>query len=205
MQPAPTSLFGTIRHLAISITTSHNNTFIVYILTPRYNVITNFYSKSPFVAFSFSVKVLVAIFHLSSIPTPNISPFYQEVSSLHPLQVGKTNLFRLTGASYLGRYLSRQRQAALANFRLRCAPLSFLRSVRDDSGCAECSWCHMGVQDEHHLIFECPSLRMVHLRGRFASLYQVNNLRSFFHQCPLRLSDFFKDLMMLCASGHESG
>ena len=137
--------------------------------------------------------------------TRSVSPFYQEVSSLHPLQVGKTNLFRLTGASYLGRYLSRQRQAALANFRLRCAPLSFLRSVRDDSGCAECSWCHMGVQDEHHLIFECPSLRMVHLRGRFASLYQVNNLRSFFHQCPLRLSDFFKDLMMLCASGHESG
>ena len=137
--------------------------------------------------------------------TRSVSPFYQEVSSLRPLQVGKTNLFRLTSASYLDRYLSRQWQAALANFRLRRAPLSFLRCVRDDSACAECSWCHMGVQDEHHLIFECPGLRMVLLCGRFASLYQVHNLRSFFHQCPLRLSDFFEDLMLLCASGHDSG
>ena len=61
--------------------------------------------------------------------TPNVSPFYQEVSALCPLQVGKTNFFRLTGASYLGFYLSRQRQAALANFILRYAPLSFLRSA----------------------------------------------------------------------------
>ena len=113
--------------------------------------------------------------------TRSVSPFYLEVSSLRPLQVGKTNLFRLPGASYLGRYLSRQRQAALANFRLRCAPLYLLRSARNDACCAECSWCHMSMQDEYHLIFECPSIQMTQLRERFASLYQVNSLRSFFH------------------------
>ena len=138
--------------------------------------------------------------------TRSVSPFYQEVSSPHPLQVGKSNLFRLVGASYLGRYLSRQRRAALANFRLRCAPLNFLLSARDGSCCGECSWCFMGVQDEHHLFFECRSTQMSHLRGRFPSLFRVNNLRSFFHQCPIRLSEFFKDLyLMLCASGHMSG
>jgi len=124
--------------------------------------------------------------------TRSVSPFYQEVSSLHPLQVGKTNLFRLTGASYLGRYLSRQRQATLANFRLRCAPLSFLRSVRDDSGCAECSWCHMGVQDEHHLIFECPSLRMVHPSWAICFVVSSEQLALFFSPVSPSLERFLQ-------------
>ena len=112
--------------------------------------------------------------------TRRVSPFYQEVSSPHPLQVGTSNLFRLVGASYLGRYLSKRRRAALANFKLRCASLNFLLSTRDGSCCGECSWCFMGVQHKHHLLLECRSTQMSHLRGRFPSLFRVNNLRFLF-------------------------
>ena len=138
--------------------------------------------------------------------TRSVSPFYQEIVAGKPLRVGKTNLFRLPGAPYVSRYLSKHRHALLACFRLRCAPLQFLLSVREGISSVLCKWCSRGIQDEFHVFLECQSPQLCELRVRFAPLFQVHDLRSFYQQCPLRLSDLFKELFaLLCASGQMSG